>query len=84
MIYHEAVGRYTELCEQLAAEKVKRHALLHNLGVQAGQAASAAGPRSYLELEALLDGAREADEKITGARAALAEVAAICNKPVPR
>jgi hypothetical protein len=84
MNYHEALGRYTELSEQLAAEKVKRHALLHNLGTQAGQASNTCETHSYLELEALLSGAREVEEKISVVRASLAEVASICNKPLRR
>lgn len=82
MNYHEALGRYTELKEQLAAEQVRRQALLHNLGAQASQAATTARGTDFGALAALLAGAQAAEEKIKAARAALAEVAVICNKPL--
>ena len=82
MNYHEALGLYTELTEQMAAEKTRRYALLNNLGNMAGQALRAPPPTDYAALQALLDGAQQADARMEEMRSALAAAAAGCGKSI--
>lgn len=84
MNYHEALGRYTELTEQLAAEKTRRKALLNNLGNMAGQATDRKPPTDYAALQALLDGAQQAETRMEEMHSALADAAAGCGKSITR
>ena len=83
MNYHEALGRYTELSEQIAAERTRRHALLHNLAGIAGRSSRDRNPVDYSALRALLDGAEAADTKVGELLVELHVAAEACNKPVP-